>query len=344
MSETPQVILSGFADEVGPMAAEQFAAFAALGLQYYSLRTVDVGSGVKSAMNLTLPEVQKLRHLQDECGLNVSSLGSPIGKLKLHEGDDGTDVPVRAVRQVPWPRSQEGLRAGPRARGEAHPRVLVFPPKGSDPREHLPQTVDQLGQIAEACHRADLGFGVEIHAGTVGATGQLLAEIHRQVNHPGMLLVFDAANILSQGFSPADVFQQYLAMKPGLGWMHIKDCRRPEGADDKAGADAARSFRAGRRRQCGHEAILRNFEGLLPALEQKLRRRGIAGVFLELEPHLKGAGPSGGFSGPDGMGVAARGLPECWITSASTTTSATSPTSAPHAGFEVRIALPSRGA
>ena len=43
-------------------------------------------------------------------------------------------------------------------------------------------------------------------------------------------------------------------------------------------------------------------------LEQKLTKRGIPGVILDLEPHLKGGGQFGGFSGPDGMGVALRGL------------------------------------
>ena len=54
--------------------------------------------------------------------------------------------------------------------------------------------------------------------------------------------------------------------------------------------------------------ILRDFRQILPGLEAKLRRRGIPGVFLDLEPHLKGGGQFGGFSGPDGMGVALRGL------------------------------------
>ena len=31
-------------------------------------------------------------------------------------------------------------------------------------------------------------------------------------------------------------------------------------------------------------------------------------MFLDLEPHLKGGGQFGGFSGPDGMGVALRSL------------------------------------
>ena len=45
MSEKPRVILSGFADEAANQktAVQQFAAFAALGLQYYSIRFIDVG-------------------------------------------------------------------------------------------------------------------------------------------------------------------------------------------------------------------------------------------------------------------------------------------------------------
>ena len=79
MSTKPRVILSGFADEAAnhKTATEQFAAFAALGLQYYSLRFVDVGNGVKNVMELTKTEVTKLRHLEDEYGMNVASIGSP---------------------------------------------------------------------------------------------------------------------------------------------------------------------------------------------------------------------------------------------------------------------------
>ena len=186
-----------------------------------------------------------------------------------------------------------------------------YPPKGADPWEYVPQAVDQLGQIAEACHRADLTYGLEIEANLVGCTGQILAEIHRQVNHPGMVLIFDAANILAQGFSPAELYQQYLAMKPGLGWMHIKDYRCPAGAIEKGrhvDEDALAHFVPADVGDGAHEAILRDFSRILPAVERKLRRRGIPGVFLDLEPHLKGGGQFGGFSGPDGMGVALRSL------------------------------------
>jgi sugar phosphate isomerase/epimerase len=314
MPELPRVILSGFADEAANQktAVQQFAAFAALGLQYYSLRFIDLGEGIKNAMKLTLAEIQKIRHLQDEYGLNVSSIGSPLGKVKLCDIDDGTKN-----EYVPFPKylGREVKKACELAHALEAKLIRGFsfyPPKGTDPKDYLPQAVDQLGQIAEMCHRADLTYGLEVEANLVGCTGKILGEIHRQVNHPGMVLIFDAANILVQGYSSADLFEEYLAMKPGLGWMHIKDYRRPEGEKRDNGRyveEASLShFVPADIGDAAHEAILRDFSRILPALEQKLRRRGIPGVFLDLEPHLKGGGQFGGFSGPDGMGVALRSL------------------------------------
>ena len=45
MPNRPRVILTGFADEAANQktATQQFAAMAALGLQYYSVRFIDVG-------------------------------------------------------------------------------------------------------------------------------------------------------------------------------------------------------------------------------------------------------------------------------------------------------------
>ena len=56
----------------------------------------------------------------------------------------------------------------------------------------------------------------------------------------------------------------------------------------------------------GHVAILRDLKGFLPELTERMKQRGLPGVFADLEPHLKGGGQFGGFSGPDGFGVALR--------------------------------------
>jgi len=312
MSDQARVILSAFADEAAnhKTAVEQFSALSAIGLQYYSIRFIDVGGGIKNVTKLTKSEITKIRHLEDEYGLNVASIGSPIGKVKLLDVDDGThnayvpfkkylDRDVNKVCELAHAFETKLIRG-----------FSFYPPHGSDPREHLAQAADQLGQIAEACHRSDLTFGLEIEANLVGQNGQLMAELYRQTNHPAMVLVFDAANILCQGFSPAEVYEQYLAMRGGIGWWHIKDYRDPQPTkrEQYVNEEMLKHFVPADRGDAAHEAMLRDFREILPTLTRKLRRRGIPGVVFDLEPHVKGGGQFGGFSGPDGMGVALRGL------------------------------------
>jgi sugar phosphate isomerase/epimerase len=318
MPDEPRVLLSGFADEAAHQktAVQQFSAFSALGLQYYTLRFIDVGSGVKNVMQLTVSEIQKIRHLEDEYGLNVSSIGSPLGKMKIADSDDGTKNAYVPFKKYLGREVKKACTLAHAFETKLIRGFSFYPPKGSNPRDYLAQAAEQLGQIAEACHREDLTFGLEVEANLVGCTGEILAELYEQVNHPAMVLVFDGANLLVQGFSSAEVFAQYQAMKPGLGWMHVKDYRAP-GADPRLAAtgkaghvreDKLAHFVPADEGDSAHELIFRDFRTILPALEKKLRRRGIPGVFLDLEPHLKGGGQFGGFSGPDGMGVALRAL------------------------------------
>jgi sugar phosphate isomerase/epimerase len=312
MIDNPCVILSGFADEAAnhKTAIEQFAAFAAMGLQYYTIRFIDAGGGVKNVMQLSVQEIAHIRRLEGEYGLNVSSLGSPIGKVKLLDVDDGTSnrfVPFRKYLSTDVKKACELAHAFETKliRG-----FSFYHPRGTDPKEHLPQVVDQLGQITETCHRSDLVFGLEVEANLVGQSGQILAEIHRQVDHPALVLIFDAGNIVTQGCLANEVYEQYLAMKPGLGWMHIKDYRHPKPSvkQNHVNEDALRHFVPADMGDSGHERILRDFREWIPKLEKRLKKRGIPGVFLDLEPHVKGGGQFGGFSGPDGMAVALRGL------------------------------------
>ena len=257
-----------------------------------------------------MAEIQKLRHLEDEYGLNVASIASPIGKIKLVDKPDGT-------KNVFVPFKQYLARDVAKACELAHAfetklirGFSFYPPRNARPEDFLEEAVDRIGRIAETCHRSDLTFGLEVEANLVGQSGQMLAEIHRRVNHPGLVLVFDAANLIVQGYSTADVFRQWEAMKPGLGWVHIKDYRKVSGRsrgghveEDQLANFVPADLGAG-----GHERILADLRGMLPALTKKLERRGIPGVFLDLEPHVRGGGQFGGTSGPDGMGIALRGL------------------------------------
>ena len=308
----PSVILTGFADEAANQktAHQQFSAFAALGLQYYTIRFIDLGQGVKNVMQLTKPEITRLQRLHDEYGLRVSSLGSPIGKVKLLDVDDGTHNPFIPFSKYLDKQVRRAVGLANTLETKLIRGFSFYHPRGTDPADHISQVVDQLGQIAEICDRSDLTFGLEVEANLVGQSGQLLAEIHRQVNHPALNLIFDAGNIVTQGCSAEEVFQQYVLMKRGMGWVHIKDYRHPQSVKrtEHVDEDSLKHFVPADLGDSGHEMILRDFREGIPKLTRKLKRRGIPGVFLDLEPHVKGGGQFGGFSGPDGLGVALRGL------------------------------------
>lgn len=312
MNSVPPILLSGFADEsaLTKKASEQFAAIAAIGLQYYSIRFVDVGNGIKNVMALDESEIKQLQQMHADYGLRISSIGSPIGKVKLNDVDDGT-----SNKYVPFETYLKEDVQIACDRAEAFGSKLLrgfsfYHPKGTAPEPHVDQVADHLGQIAEACDARGLTFGLEVEANLVGQTGHLLADITEKVNHPAMVTIFDGANIAMQGFTPDQVYAQYQAMKPSLGWLHIKDYSDPNlgGRVDHVDEETASHFVPADRGDSAHEAILRDLKTFLPTLHTRMTARGVAGVFMDLEPHVRGGGQFGGFSGPDGFGIAARAL------------------------------------
>lgn len=310
MTSTP-VILSGFADEaaIEKKSVQQFAALAAAGLQYYSIRFIDVGEGIKNAMDLTKAELKAVVKQQKEYGLSVATLGSPIGKVRLLEDDQSTSnnyIPFKKYLHNDVKHACDVANA----LGTKLLRGFSFyHPLGTPPEEHLNQVIDQLGQIADVCASSELVFGLEVEANLVGQTGKLLAEIHRKIKMANLVLIFDGANLVCQGMTPDEVYAEYQAMKPGLGWIHVKDYRHTAGQRLQHIDEASlKNFVPANVGDTGHEAILRDLKAELPKIEKRMKKLGAPGVIFDLEPHVKGGGQFGGFSGPDGFGVALRGL------------------------------------
>lgn len=306
------VIITGFGDESANQKTvdQQFSAFAACGLQYYSIRFIDVGNGIKNVMQLTPEELETVVEKQNEYGLSVSSLGSPLGKVKLLDEDDGTKN-----RFVPFDEYLETeVKRACELANQLGTKLLrgfsFYHPKGTDPNAHVEQVSDHIGKMTEICKSHELVYGLEIEANLVGQSGEILADIHSRVNMDELKLIWDGGNIVSQGIPTAEVVQQYHAMKPGLGWLHIKDYRSPFPLtrQDHVDEEALKHFVPSDMGDSGHEAVFRDLKEFLPELDARMKNLGVPGVFLDLEPHVKGGGQFGGFSGPDGFGVAMRGL------------------------------------
>ena len=313
MSDSTSLLLSGFSDEAANQKTldQQFCAFAALGLRYLSIRFVDAGNGIKNVMGLDDAELETVIAKLKEYGLEVSSLGSPIGKVKLLDQDDGTSTPYRPFAEYLAEDVPRACDLANRLGTKLVRGFSFYHPRGSDLKDHLAQATDQVGKIVDVCDQHGLTYGLEVEANLVGQNGPVLADMHKSINHDGCVLIFDGGNLVMQGYSPDEVYQQYLAMKPGLGWIHIKDFKVPDSAKaqgkvDHVDEEAVKHFVPADEGDSSHAAIMSDIAEFLPTLHQRMTDRGVPGVFADMEPHVKGGGQFGGFSGPDGFGVALR--------------------------------------
>lgn len=313
MTDTP-VLLSAFADEAAnhKTAVEQMAACAAIGLRHYSPRFLDIeGNGiVKHVVDLNKAEYKALGKLHDEYGMSVTSIGSRIGKVKLLDVDDGTHNQF-----IPFKKYLKGeVAATIRAAKQLDARLIrgfsFYHPRSEAPEAHIPQAAEQLSEIVDACAEAGVVYGLEVESNLIGQSGKLLAKLAKAVNKPNMVLIFDGGNLSHQGYSPLDCLAEFKAMLPYLGWMHVKDYRatKKKKPGEHVNEDMDWNFVPANVGDSGHELIFRELAVQLPKIQRRLKKLGIPGYYVELEPHLKGGGQFGGFSGPDGMGVAVRSL------------------------------------
>jgi len=312
MSECPPVVLSGFADECANQktAVEQLAVFAALGLEYYSLRFIDLGSGVKNVMKLTDDEITKLKQLNSQYGLRIATIGSPIGKVKLVDREDGSHNAYIPFAKYLEEDVMRAIDLAHRFETKLVRGFSFYPPRGEDPKKFVTQAADQIAKIAERCGREGVVYGLEIEANLVGCTGYLLQELSERVNSPSMVTIFDGGNLSSQNLGPEQCFAEFKAMRSSVGWMHVKDYRidpslKWEGFVDE---ERLKNFVPCDEGDSGHEMIFRDLKSVLAEKTAMMQALGAPGYLVELEPHLKGGGQFGGFSGPDGMGVALRSL------------------------------------
>lgn len=314
MSQNPKVILSAFADEAAnsKTALEQFSALAAIGLKHYSPRFVDVtGEGkVEHVCDLSTEKLDRLFDLQQQYGLTVTSIGARLGKVKLQDVNDGSHN-----KYVPFEQYLEGevartIQAALKLQAKLIRGFSFYHPVGSDPFSHVEEAAERIGDIADAFAEHGITYGLEVEANLIGQNGRLLAALSEKINRPNLVCIFDGGNLSSQNLSPVDCYNEYVAMRKHIGWIHIKDYAVDANLAWTGVVDEERlkNFVPADVGDSGHEAIFRDLREHLPEMTSRMQSLGAPGVFLELEPHLKGGGQFGGFSGPDGLGVACRAL------------------------------------
>jgi sugar phosphate isomerase/epimerase len=251
--------LSGFVDEISADFTEQCRVASDLGLRYVELRSA---WGI-NILDLDAAQLETLRSTLTTYELQVSSIGSPIGKIFIDE---------------PFPPHLERMRhAADVAREFGAPYIRIFSfflRPGAEPAAHRDEVIDRMRALARIAEDADVILLHENEKEIYGDVPSRCLDIVRSVGSPYLRLAWDPANFVQVGVRPYT--DGYATLRPHLEYVQIKDALAADGSVVTAG----------------------NGDGEVAQTLRALRHDGFDG-FFSLEPHLSMGFATGGFSGPE---------------------------------------------
>ena len=259
--------ISGFADEIAEDVDTQFRVLNKLDIRYFEPRGIDG----KNIAELSDGEVAALKEKMERCGIKASSIGSPIGKIRLDEDFQAHFEKFQRVVDI-----AERLDAG-------YIRMFSFyPPERPDSAAgegdgaahewtagEREEVIRRLRRMTAYAGERDVVLLHENEKGIYGDTAERCADLMRELGCRHFQAVFDPANFVQCG---QDTKEAYEALRSFIAYVHVKDARVEDRSVVPAGAGDG---------NVGH--ILK---GLLDS--------GYEG-YLSLEPHL------GSFSGLAGL-------------------------------------------
>ena len=251
--------LSGFSDEITPDFAEQCAVVTGLGIRYIELRSA-WGTNV---LDLDDGQLTGVADLLAQHGLQVSSIGSPIGKIGI---EDDFEPHLRRMRH-----------AAEVAQRLAAPYVRIFSffiPQGADPDSYRDEVLRRMSALAEVAEGADLVLLHENEKEIYGDVPRRCLDVVTSVGSAHLKLAWDPANFVQVGVRPFS--EAYADLRPHLAYVQIKDALLADASVVVAGAG----------------------DGEVVETVRALRDDGFDG-FFSLEPHLGSFDRIGGFSGAE---------------------------------------------
>lgn len=270
--------LSAFGDEIAPDLDEQLTTLKALDVGGLDLR----GAWGKNVLFMEDEDLERVMAVCNAHGVTVACLGSPVGKSPIEAPIEVEMDNLRALFHVGETVGCRRIRLfsfyPPDPDGGRHPETN----EGYD--AYVDATVERLRKLAELADAAGFTLLLENEKGIVTDTLARCEAVLKAVDSPALRFLWDSANFVQVG--EAQVVERGWPMVGDLiGYVHIKDAVLGDGHVVPAGEG----------------------DGQLPLLLTKLKDTGYQGV-LALEPHLRIAGHSTGFSGADGMTMAVNAL------------------------------------
>ncbi len=268
--------LAAFADEADPSIDGQIKALLRNGVDFLEIRGVD-GQNIADISNEKAREVKaKL----DASGLSVWSLGSPFGKIGIHDDfaphlekfrralENCAIFGCSRMRVFSFYVDRKLIEAPPVSSGEAGNAVFA------EKKAIFEEVKERLSVFLEEAGRAGITLCHENEKGIYGERAADCLDIQRAL--PGLRAVFDPANFIQAG---EDTVKAIGMLEPFIEYLHIKDalCGSgeivPAGHGDAHIAEILRHYRKG---VLTIEPHLRVFKGL-ELIEHGTERRSEIG-------------------------------------------------------------------
>lgn len=269
---TATFTISAFGDEIAPDLAEQLTALNALGIGGLDLR----GAWGKNVLRMDDDDLAHVVEVCNEHSVQVACLGSPIGKSPITEPIDYEAGNLTRIFQA-------GEIVGCR-----RVRLFSFYPPDTSTNDHyddyVAEATARLAKLTEMAEREGFVLLLENEKGIVTDTLTRCEAVVKAIDNPHLRFLWDSANFVQVGEEQV-VERGWPMVGDLIGYVHIKDAVLSDGHVVPAGKG----------------------DGQLPELLTRLKATDYQGV-LALEPHLKVAGHSSGFSGAEGMKIAVTAL------------------------------------
>jgi len=251
--------LSGFADEIDADFTTQCEVASGLDLTFLELRSA---WGV-NILDLDDTQLDTMKQTLASHGLQVSSIGSPIGKIFIDEDFEPHLERMRHAAQV-----AQSFHA-------PHIRIFSFFLRpGANPVDHRDEVLRRMRALADVAEEANVILLHENEKEIYGDVPQRCHDIVTSVDSPKLRLAWDPANFVQVGVRPFS--EGYELLRPYVEYVQIKDAHASDGSVVVAGAG----------------------DGEIIETVRALRDDGFDG-FFSLEPHLGLVHSSGGFSGAE---------------------------------------------
>ena len=238
--------ISGFSDEIDAKIDVQFDVLKKLGISYFEPRGVDG----KNIADLQDEEVVCLKEKMDKCGIKVSSIGSPIGKIKIT--DDFAphfEIFKRVVKTA-------------KMLDTKYIRMFSFfaDNEGEWSEEQRQEVFVRIQKMLDYARENGVVLLHENEKGIYGDTADRCLDLMENFSSDNFKAVFDPANFVQCG---QDTKKSFDILKDYVEYMHIKDAKREDGEVVPSGYG----------------------DGNLEYILGELFNNGYDG-FLSLEPHL----------------------------------------------------------